>query len=358
MRITANQLTTLRILFIPLPCALLLTGGFRTQMVAWALYVIVGITDFFDGILARKYGSTKLGALLDPIADKIYVTLLFLPLSILGLLPVWMVVAIIIRDPVITCMRSLSQMRGIVMKTSTLAKYKTAIQMIAGGYIIWSGLIVDRKAAVAGMASVVVIAWLLFFLYVALKRRFSLRLFTLGALPSLGLGIRALFDAHDTCLAYGWLTFSITWLSAAYYIVLFILKYRGGKGRIGPLWWLYNLLESFAFPLLVLLFQGREGIPEWVPMTIICLEFSGGALDNLVTSENMLRSAPGVGIKMLLELAVAVLIALKLWLPSAVPAPLDHPVWVDAYALLGVALVSFLLFFASHGIKVITEKPA
>jgi len=143
MRITANQLTSVRILLIPLPTALILLGNRNMQLVALALYIVVGMTDFFDGILARKYGTTKLGALLDPIADKIYIALLYIPLSLLDWLPHWMIVAILLRDPVITCLRSLCTMRGIPMKTAKLAQYKTAIQMIAGGFIIWVCCMVD-----------------------------------------------------------------------------------------------------------------------------------------------------------------------------------------------------------------------
>ena len=100
----ANQLTLLRMLLIPALVILVLYG-----MNGWALvvFVIAGITDGLDGMLARWWGQrTSLGALLDPMADKLLVLSTFVVLSLPELdlpnqFPVWLTVLVISRDVII-----------------------------------------------------------------------------------------------------------------------------------------------------------------------------------------------------------------------------------------------------------------
>lgn len=356
MRITANQLTFVRILLIPIPCVLILLGGHGIQMIAWVLYILVGITDFFDGMLARKYGSTRLGALLDPIADKIYIALLFLPMSILGFVPHWLVVAMIIRDPIVTAFRSISQVRGISMKTASLAQYKTAIQMITGGYMIWVFLVPERKPAVTGMLAMVVLCLLWFAIYFALRRRLHPRLLTLVGMVGAAPIIRHFCSMEVTILVFGILVMAITWASGIHYFVLFGMKYPSGAGRVSAQYWLLSGLESLALPLAVLVLLGMKEVPLWVPMGVICLEFAVGALENLITADGGTRSSGETWIKLLLQLSLAGVIFLKLFAPGAVPVFLDHEIWVDAYLLFGVTLLSFIFIFARHGVKIILEK--
>ncbi len=101
---TANQLTLLRMLLIPAFVILVLYG-----QIGWALVVFAtaGATDGLDGLIARRSGQkTKLGAWLDPMADKLLLVTTFIVLSIPGLglanpLPVWLTVIVISRDVVI-----------------------------------------------------------------------------------------------------------------------------------------------------------------------------------------------------------------------------------------------------------------
>jgi cardiolipin synthase len=356
MRITANQLTFVRILLIPIPCALMILGGHGVQMLAWALYILVGITDFFDGMLARKYGSTRLGSLLDPIADKIYIALLFLPMSLLGFVPHWLVVAIIIRDPIITSLRSISQLRGITMKTASLAQYKTAIQMITGGYMIWAFLVPEKRPAVTGMVIVLGLCLLWLVVYFALRRRLHPRLLTLVGMVGAAPAIRTFFSADATILICGIMVLVVTWASGIHYLLLLGMRYTSGAGKVPPQWLLSSSLESLVLPLAVLVLQGMKEVPLWVPMGVICIEFAVGAFDNLITAEGNTRHALGTWIKLLLQLFISGVIFLKLYLPGAVPVFLDHEIWVDAYLLFGVTLLSFIFVFAEHGMKIIFEK--
>ena len=98
---TANQLTILRIVFVPVFIILLAYGE-----IGWALstFVAAGITDVLDGIIARRFGQkTSIGAVLDPLADKLLMTasILLLSLPQMGFataIPRWLMIVIIFRD--------------------------------------------------------------------------------------------------------------------------------------------------------------------------------------------------------------------------------------------------------------------
>jgi cardiolipin synthase len=98
---TANQLTLLRIVFVPVFIILLVYGD-----TGWALSVFVaaGITDVLDGVIARRFGQkTRVGAFLDPIADKLLMTsavvLLSLPqMEFVNVIPRWLMIIMISRD--------------------------------------------------------------------------------------------------------------------------------------------------------------------------------------------------------------------------------------------------------------------
>jgi len=98
---TANQLTILRIVFVPVFIILLVY-----HEVGWALgtFVAAGITDVLDGIIARRFGQkTSIGAALDPIADKLLMTSSILILSLPQMefntmIPRWLMIVIIFRD--------------------------------------------------------------------------------------------------------------------------------------------------------------------------------------------------------------------------------------------------------------------
>jgi cardiolipin synthase len=101
---TANQLTFLRIVFVPVFIILLVYG-----MTGWALatFMAAGISDVLDGIIARRFGQkTSVGAVLDPIADKLLMTssvvILSLPqMEFLNVIPRWLMIVIISRDVLI-----------------------------------------------------------------------------------------------------------------------------------------------------------------------------------------------------------------------------------------------------------------
>ena len=138
-----NALTGLRIFLVPWLVVLLLT---RTQWGWWlglGVFTVAVITDYFDGWLARRRNEqTKLGAMLDPLADKLLLSAAFISLIELEMAPAWIVAVIIGREFAVTWLRSEALGRGIVISASPAGKAKTVSQIVAV-YIMLLALRVD-----------------------------------------------------------------------------------------------------------------------------------------------------------------------------------------------------------------------
>ena len=92
-----NGLSVLRLLGVPL--FLYLALGPERDGLAVVVLIVSGITDFLDGKLARRWNqSSKLGALLDPAADRLYIVSTLIALAVRGVVPVWFTVALLLRD--------------------------------------------------------------------------------------------------------------------------------------------------------------------------------------------------------------------------------------------------------------------
>lgn len=105
--------------------------GFVYRMIAFALFVVASLTDFFDGYLARKYNLiTDFGKLMDPLADKILVISALVLFVELKYIPAWMSIIVIAREFLISGIRMLAAAKGEVIPAGKLGKYKTTSQMI------------------------------------------------------------------------------------------------------------------------------------------------------------------------------------------------------------------------------------
>jgi CDP-diacylglycerol--glycerol-3-phosphate 3-phosphatidyltransferase len=116
------------------------------------LFVIAGVTDFFDGYVARELNQiTIVGQILDPLADKMLTLAAFLGLMMMGTASVWAIYIIIVRELFITGLRTLSLSEGIDVSASFAGKIKTVAQMIAIGFLLmhWIGGTVLLWIAVA-----------------------------------------------------------------------------------------------------------------------------------------------------------------------------------------------------------------
>ena len=127
-----NTLTWLRIFAIPLVIVLFYLPFRWADPAAGLLFALAGITDSLDGYLARRMGQTsRLGAFLDPVADKVLVSAALISLVQVGTVEAWMVVIVIAREFAVTGLRSVSAAQGLVIEASDLGKYKTFAQYLA-----------------------------------------------------------------------------------------------------------------------------------------------------------------------------------------------------------------------------------
>lgn len=139
-----NLLTLSRIVAVPALVALLWWPGWAAgYLAAFVLYCAMGITDYFDGYLARASGTvSKLGVFLDPIADKIMVAAVLLVLTASEDIAGWHVIAalvILIREIAVSGLREFLAGVQVSVPVSRLAKWKTAFQFIALGALVLAG---------------------------------------------------------------------------------------------------------------------------------------------------------------------------------------------------------------------------
>lgn len=144
-----NILTLSRIVAIPLLAALMWWPGWQLgYLMAFALYCAMGITDYFDGMLARSSGAvSRLGIFLDPVADKIMVASVILVLTAQGMLRgpyvgdlhVVAGLIILIREIAVSGLREFLGGLQVSVPVSRLAKWKTTFQMVALGALILKG---------------------------------------------------------------------------------------------------------------------------------------------------------------------------------------------------------------------------
>lgn len=125
-----NQLSLLRIFLAPVFLYLFLSENVFYKKLSLLIFFIAVSTDWYDGWHARKYGLvSKVGIFLDPLADKVLTSFAFIGFYLLGIMPLWMVFVIVVRDLIITLLRSYEEIKGRTMKTSYIAKTKTFVQM-------------------------------------------------------------------------------------------------------------------------------------------------------------------------------------------------------------------------------------
>jgi CDP-diacylglycerol--glycerol-3-phosphate 3-phosphatidyltransferase len=140
-----NALTLFRIFLVPFLVVVLLTKFSAREFVGLTIFLLAAITDFFDGWIARRRNqTTKLGALLDPIADKLLMSAAFISLVEMDPhhVPAWMVVIIIGREFAVSGLRSIAAQQGVTIAASPLGKFKMVSQVIAISLLIlgyWLG---------------------------------------------------------------------------------------------------------------------------------------------------------------------------------------------------------------------------
>ncbi len=126
-----NLLTYGRIAVIPVILGLVADDSPTNCMWAALLYSLAGVTDVLDGFLARVSNQVSMvGKFLDPLADKLYVLLLWLFLIPLGRMPAWIAGVVLTRELAVTGLRAIAAGEGLIISASDSAKMKTTFQLV------------------------------------------------------------------------------------------------------------------------------------------------------------------------------------------------------------------------------------
>ena len=139
-----NALSLLRLFLVPVVVALLLDGS---DALAATFFVLAALTDFLDGRLARMAGPTRLGRVLDPLADRLMLSSVALVLAVRGLLPVWAVAILVGRD-LLALLGSL--VVGSKIRVNRVGKAATAVLMGAVVLVVVSPGVVAQIVFYAG----------------------------------------------------------------------------------------------------------------------------------------------------------------------------------------------------------------
>jgi cardiolipin synthase len=274
MKIRANHLTVLRIILLPLPY-FLIYGDIRARIAAIAGFTLLGFTDYLDGLLARRDGSTPLGKLLDPIADKIFIAVTLIPLVDLGILPLWIVWPIFLREFLVTEFRRFCTSSRKQLRVTELAKIKTTLQMIGAGLIFMTDMFPDKTVLIAFLSGAFLAT---LFLAAALYWKdghLSTRLQTSLGLLVFGLAIGLLLRPPHIIITYGLVMLGITLVSGSQYLIIGLPEcLRQGLPALG------RLIASLMLPLLSLaLMPLAPKELSGLVVLIVALEFGSHGLD-------------------------------------------------------------------------------
>jgi cardiolipin synthase len=125
----ANVITLARLCMVPAAVWLVLRGH---AIIAFALFVVAGVSDAIDGWLARRRGPTTVGALLDPMADKVLLVSMYVTLAAIQVLPDWLAILVVFRDVVIVGGVLALSVLGmpVVIRPLMVSKLNTVLQIV------------------------------------------------------------------------------------------------------------------------------------------------------------------------------------------------------------------------------------
>ena len=319
--ITANQVTVLRLIPMPVLSWLIYRGYAQAdESLLWAALIagtLIGCTDWVDGMLARKYGPTVLGGLLDPIADKVFIAFAYTPFAdafIQGttrtLVPWWACALMFMREFFVTALRSAYEQRDLSMKTSYIAKAKTWTQMQGIGVMLLFPLVHSRTFMVSmlgvgiGLPLVAMAG-----LWIARRKRWMAALWM--SLSFIGILAVYLYDPDYAPASIMLGVVAITWISGLGYIRLGWreLRGRGDFSRADAV----RLVGALALPVLLFSVLHYTDAPRWTIFAILAFELAVGGLDNLLSHHKVATKALAWGGRIL---GVCVLLGGALALPQ------------------------------------------
>jgi len=318
---TPNMITLARVIFLPIPCWLLY-GDDRSKVVAVALFGLLAVTDWIDGYLARLWGGTKLGALLDPIADKIFIAALFVPCADLGMFPLSAVIVILLREFAVTALRSALLLRGIDFQTSEFAKHKTFIQMLGALLLILAYVFREGPLIHLILGSLALLAVVLTIRDLRRVRRVTPRV--MSALLCFGeLFLARLFLEPEPFITLNvFIIAGVTVASGLKYFFDARAPWREQGSRARPTELAIFLLGGVVTPILYVGTMFFEGAVTWAVVVFVSLELSLGVLDNMLKQSGTRPDERAQLIKVIIQTAVgaAVVFLLNRGNPESIQA--------------------------------------
>src|SRR6478672_4736963 len=279
MRITANQVTIARLIGLPFVGALAY-GDEQMRIFAVILGTLIGLTDTVDGYLARKYGVTVLGSLLDPVADKVFIVVSYGICADMGIIPWWVAAAILSRELGVTVLRSSLELRGQRLPSTNAAKAKTWVQMLGIGFVVLSP-IVGKRGYLELLFGVPLAGALLTMLILRFTPRRRFRPIEFAATVLIGFLAAAFFGGPSatrvTVLGF---VVAMTWYSALDYVVVGFRelarpdRYRALHAA--------RLVAGFAMAAL-----GTTRLPTTPLIILLSVDMARGALDNYAANRGV-----------------------------------------------------------------------
>lgn len=139
-----TQLTLLRVILTPVFLLLFFHDSLTLKFISFVVFIIASLTDWYDGYFAKKLGKvSQFGKFFDPLADKILVSSAFIAFYYQGYVKLWIVVVIVVRDFLITGLRSYALFTTRPVVTSGLARAKTFLQMVSV-FVIYVVYLLDQ----------------------------------------------------------------------------------------------------------------------------------------------------------------------------------------------------------------------
>lgn len=289
MRITANQVTLLRLVMLPLPVAMIYRNTHAWMLGALAVYILLGLTDALDGYLARRYGATALGALLDPVVDKIFLVAGFVPLADFQIMPTTLVFILFIRELAVTALRSIALEEGFSFKTSNIAKLKTTVQMVGAAFILLIWLFPDDRTIYAMLALATAGACVPAAVAIAKRRRPGWMAWSSAGFFAAVLVIRLSLAPKPTIFVVMSVIVGMTFYSGAEY-AWGMRHVLADRFRRAPLEALRLAGLSLAVPLFYLPALDRPDDPTVAILGLLAAEFAAGGLDNSLVQMGYARS--------------------------------------------------------------------
>jgi CDP-diacylglycerol--glycerol-3-phosphate 3-phosphatidyltransferase len=290
VRITANQVTLVRLVLLPLPVAMIYQGSRAWMLGALFIFILLGLTDALDGYLARKYGSTPLGALLDPIADKIFLVAGFVPLADHQIIPTTFVVVLFVRELGVTFLRSVALEEGFQFKTSKAAKLKTTVQMAGSGLTLLVALYPEGPTIHVIFGVMFALSLVPAIVAIARGKAPGWMAWSAAALFGANLLVRALVSGEVAIVAIMIVIVAITLYSGAEY-AWGMRSVLAARFRRSPVEALRLAGLSLAVPAFYLPSLDRPDDPTVPILLLLAAEFASGGLDNSLAQYGHGRTA-------------------------------------------------------------------